>query len=124
MQATFKLTVTKESGSILTLTGFTASHSLQVNFGKSHETNEYCFTFINNLEYSKLHFTFVSELELYSYFKFATANGDAKYVGYKSLKDSAQTVDISEWYEFSIIIPKEKNEDIRTLLTLIDIKVS
>lgn len=123
MEPTFKLTVSKGIDSILTLSGFTATHSLQVNFGKNADAKEYCFTFVNDSGYSSLSFTFITELGLYSHFKLSKRNGNTKYVSHQLLKESEQTVDISECTEFSIIIPREINQDARTLLTLTDIKV-
>lgn len=121
MDVKFNVTVNESTP---VLTGFTKNHSLLVNFHRNNETSEYGFTFVNDKEYSTLSFTFNSALEIYCYFKYLKKDGKAKFVGYKHLKESEQIVDISNCSEFSIIIPRESNEDIRTLLTLTAIKAT
>lgn len=105
-------------------TGFAQNHSLLINFLRTSPADEYNFTFANDNNFSNLSFTFVSTIELDCYFKFVKSDGKLKYVGFRQLKNSEQNVDITNCSSFTIIIPRNKNEDIKTLLTLNEITLS
>lgn len=105
-------------------TGFAKNHSLLINFLRTSPADEYNFTFLNDNNFSNLSFTFISNIELDCYFKFIKTNGKLKYVGFRQIKDSEQNVDITNCSSFTIIIPRNKNEEIKTMLTLNEIKLS
>lgn len=115
MDNPFTLSINNSSQALVV---FSQSHSLLVDFSRTSTIDEYCFSFSNTDDISSLSFIFVSNIEIDCYFKYLKRNGKTKFVGYKSLKASEHTVDLTDCSEFAIIIPRDKNEDVKTLLTL------
>ena len=99
-------------------TDFNVTDTLLVNFSRCIRNKEYIFTFVNDSNYESLTFTFHSNLEIDCYFEFTKADGKKKFVGYRYLKEKEFTVDIKDCKDFSIVIPREKNTDVCTALTL------
>ena len=102
-------------------TDFNVSDTLLINFSRCIRNKEYIFTFVNDKDYQTLTFRFISNLEIDCYFEFTKADGKKKFVGYRYLKEKEFTVDIAGCRDFSIVIPREKNTDVCTALTLTDL---
>ena len=104
-------------------TDFCVMDTLLVNFSRCIRNKEYVFTFVNDMKYKTLVFTFHSNLEIDCYFEFTKADGKKKFIGYRYLKETEFTVDIKDCKDFSIVIPREKNTDVCTALTLVSLHV-
>ncbi len=115
MDQKLQLTVTSNQEVV---TDFNVTDTLLVNFSRCIKNKEYAFTFVNDNNYESLTFTFHSNLEIDCYFEFTKADGKKKFVGYRYLKEKEFTVDIKDCKDFSIVIPREKNTDVCTALTL------
>lgn len=89
-----------------------------VNFSRDFKASEYCFFFENN-NYSSLTFTFLSDLAIDCYFVFVLQNEHPKFTGYHTLQKEKMTVDVKNCSKFYIVIPRNKNTEVCTPLTLV-----
>ena len=118
MDQKLQLTVTSNQEVV---TDFNVTDTLLVNFSRCIKNKEYAFTFVNDKNYTSLTFLFHSNLEIDSYFEYTKTNGKKKFVGYHYIKEGEKTVDITDCSKFTIVIPREKNTDVCTSLTLVSL---
>lgn len=97
---------------------FNVNNTLLVNFARDIKTDEYCFSFENN-NFSSLSFTFISNLAIDCYFVYLYKSSKPKFTGYHNLQTEEFKVDIKDCEKFFIFIPRNKNRDVCTALTLV-----
>lgn len=90
-----------------------------INFSRNLKADSYIISFVNDNDYSKLACEFVSNQKIDCYFAYHKKSGHTAFLGYTDIAEI--NVDISECTDFSIIIPRDKNKDVCTALTLVSL---
>jgi len=95
------------------------SDTVLINFSRNLDDNAYIISFVNDNNYTTLSYEFLSNQIIDCYFAYHKKNGKTIYAGYTHVTE--REVDISECTSFSIIIPRDKNHDVCTALTLVSL---
>jgi len=95
------------------------SDTVLINFSRCMDVDAYIISFRNDNNYSTLSYEFITNQVVDCYFEYHKKNGRSIFAGYTHVTEAE--VDISECTSFSIIIPRDKNRDVCTALTLVSL---